>query len=165
MWGNERPHKLVETDREQIALWDCPDLETLSTHEGKIRVVKAQVSWPADPQKTPGSTWWWMPATGIAGTEARPGQGAGGGPGTLAHRKHRLSPVDHKVALHPRLPPQRSGILALYWLFFAAFNLLSLFLYCQLKSYGRDATDVTRTISRLIDEMLDELPRFAWDTS
>ena len=57
------------------------------------------------------------------------------------------------------------GILALYWLFFAAFNLLSLFVYCQLKSYGRYATDVTRTLSRLIDEMLDELPQLAWDTS
>ena len=47
---------------------------------------------------------------------------------------------------------------ALFWLFFAAFNLLTLFLYCQLRSYGRDrGKDVTRTISRLVDEMLDDL--------
>jgi hypothetical protein len=58
---------------------------------------------------------------------------------------------------------------ALFWLFFAAFNLLTLFLYRQLRCYGRDrGKDVTRTISRLIDEMLAELARLdrsPWDTS
>jgi len=53
--------------------------------------------------------------------------------------------------------------------FFAAFNLLTLFLYRQLRCYGRDrGNDVTRTISRLVDEMLDDLGRLAataWDTS
>ncbi len=61
------------------------------------------------------------------------------------------------------------GIRALYWLFFAAFNLLTLFLYLQLRSYGRDrGRDPTRTISRLIDEMRDDLARLVdspWDTS
>ena len=61
------------------------------------------------------------------------------------------------------------GILALYWLFFAAYNLLTLFLYRQLCSYGRDrGKDPTRTISRLVDEMLDDLARLQrspWDTS
>jgi hypothetical protein len=61
------------------------------------------------------------------------------------------------------------GLLALYWLFFAAFNLLTLFLYLQLRSYGRDrGSHVTRTISRLIDEMLDDLARLdrsPWNTS
>ena len=34
----------------------------------------------------------------------------------------------------------------------------NIFLYCQLRSYGRDrGKDVTRTISRLVDEMLDDL--------
>jgi hypothetical protein len=62
-----------------------------------------------------------------------------------------------------------TGMRALYWLFFAAFNLLTLFLYCQVRSHGRDRRrNVTRTISRLVDEMLDELvilERQAWDTS
>ena len=61
------------------------------------------------------------------------------------------------------------GIEALYWLFFAAYNLLTLFLYRQVRRYGRDrGGDGTRTISRLIDEMLDELARLTespWDTS
>jgi len=62
-----------------------------------------------------------------------------------------------------------NGIRALFWLFFAAFNLLTLFLYCQLRCYGRDrGKHVTRTISRLVDEMWDDLVRFGdgvWDTS
>jgi len=38
--------------------------------------------------------------------------------------------------------------------------LLTLFLYRQLCSYGRDrGNDVTRTISRLVDEMRDDLAR------
>ncbi len=60
-------------------------------------------------------------------------------------------------------------MLALYWIFFAAFNLLTLFLYRQVRSCGRDrGKDVTRTISRLIDEMADDLARpdrSPWDTS
>ena len=34
--------------------------------------------------------------------------------------------------------PHDRGPQALYWLFFAAYNLLTLFLYRQLRSYGRD---------------------------
>jgi hypothetical protein len=163
MWGNERPHKLVQTDREQIALWDCPDLETLSTYEGKIRVVKAEVSWPADPKRTPST--WSMLVTGLAMRRLTPEKVLA----VAQARWHIENTGFHQWTTRWRFTHvflhSGPGILALYWLFFAAFNLLSLFLYCQLKSYGRDATDVTRTISRLIDEMLDELPRFAWDTS
>jgi len=57
----------------------------------------------------------------------------------------------------------------LYCLFFAAYNLLTLFLYRQLRSYGRDrGKEVTRTISRLVDEMLDDLARLdrsPWNSS
>jgi len=60
-------------------------------------------------------------------------------------------------------------MLALDWFFFAAFNLLTLFLYRQLCCYGRDrGRNVTRTISHLVEEMRDELSRLdhsAWDTS
>jgi hypothetical protein len=51
--------------------------------------------------------------------------------------------------------------------FFAAYDLLTLFLHRQLRCYGRDrGTDKTRTISRLIDEILDDLARLTsspWD--
>jgi len=58
-----------------------------------------------------------------------------------------------------------NAIRALFWLFFGAFNLLTLFLYCQLRRYGRDrGRNVNRTISRLGHEMLDELARLGSDT-
>jgi hypothetical protein len=70
---------------------------------------------------------------------------------------------DHVFRHHPQ------GLRSLFWLFFAAFNLLTLFQYLQLCSYGRDCgKDVTRTLSRLVDQMLDELASWhglAWDTS
>ena len=70
---------------------------------------------------------------------------------------------DHVFRHHP------IGIRALFWLFFAAFNLLTLFQYLQLRAYGRDCgKNVTHTLSRLIDQMLDELargPDLVWDTS
>jgi len=77
----------------------------------------------------------------------------------------------HRRDWTPRSPPPAGhafthdarGLQALFWLFFAAYNTLTLFLYCQLRSYGRDRKkDVTRTISRLIDEMLDDLARFGF---
>lgn len=163
MWSEERPHKIVESEHERIALWDCPDLETLSTYEGKIRVVKAEVSGPARPERTPSI--WCMVVTGLAARRLVPEKVLA----VARARWHIENTGFHQWTTRWRFTHiflhSGPGILALYWLFFAAFNLLSLFLYCQLKSYGRDATDVTRTISRLIDEMLDELPHLAWDTS
>lgn len=163
IWGDEPPHKLLETERERIALWDCPDLETLSTYEGRIRVVKAVVSWPADPKRTPST--WSMVATGLPARRLAPEKVLA----VARARWHIENTGFHQWTTRWRFTHvfvhSGPGILALYWLFFAAFDLLSLFLYCQLKSYGRDATNVTQTISRLVDEMLDELPRFAWDTS
>jgi hypothetical protein len=163
IWDAESPHQLVQTDRERIALWDCPDLETLSTYEGKIRVVKAQLSWPPESQKTP-STWCAL-VTGLPARRLTPDKVLA----VARARWHIENTGFHQWTTRWRFSHvflhSGPGILALYWLFFAAFNLLSLFVYCQLKSYGRAATNVTRTISRLIDEMLDELPQLAWDTS
>ena len=59
---------------------------------------------------------------------------------------------------------------ALFWLFFLAFNLLQLFAYRQLGGYGRDrGKDATKTLRRLVDEMMGDLERFdllfAWNSS
>jgi hypothetical protein len=71
--------------------------------------------------------------------------------------------LGHVFRHHP------DALRSLFWLFLAAFDLLTLFQYLQLRSYGRDCgKNVTRTISRLIDEMLDELAggqSLVWDTS
>jgi hypothetical protein len=53
-----------------------------------------------------------------------------------------------------------AAIVNLFWLFLAAYNLLTLFLYRQDRSYGRArGKDVTRTISRFVDILNDDLAR------
>lgn len=168
LWGNQPAHKIVEDEqaRERIELWDCPDLETLRSYEGKIRCVRGRVTRLDDPPPPP-STWCMVvvgqaqrlaPEKVLAVARARWHI-----ENTGFHQWTTRWQFDH-VFLH-----HANGIRALFWLFFTAFNLLTLFLYRQLRSYGRDrGKDVTRTISRLIDEMLDELALFhhaAWDTS
>ena len=46
IWGKQPPHKLVEDEaaRESIELWDCPELETLRSYQGKIRCVRGRVT-------------------------------------------------------------------------------------------------------------------------
>jgi len=168
IWQGHAPHRVVEDERaqERIELWDCPELEMLETYEGKIRVVRGQVSSLRDPQKPP--TTWCMLVTGKATRLAdfkvlAVARARWHIENTGFHQWTTRWKFSH-VFVH-----DANGILALFWLFFAAFNLLTLFLYCQLKSYGRDrGKDVTRTISRLIDQMLDDLARLdrpVWDTS
>jgi len=159
IWGHQPPHKLVEDKeaRESIELWDCPELETLRSYEGKIRCVRGRVTRLERPDKPP-STWCMLvvgkaqrlaPEKVLAVARARWHI-----ENTGFHQWTTRWRFDHVFTHHA------NGIRALFWLFFAAFNLLTLFLYCQLRCYGRDrGKHVTRTISRLVDEMLDDLVR------
>jgi hypothetical protein len=167
LWGDQPAQKLVEDEEahERIELWDCPELETLDSYQGKLRCVRGRVTHLEHPKKPP-STWCML----------------------VASRAQRLAPEKVLAVARARWHIENTafhqwttrwqfnhvfthhavGIRALFWLFFAAFNLLTLFLYCQLRSYGRDrGKHVTRTISRLVDEMLDDLvqPGPGWDTS
>lgn len=169
IWGGEPPHEVFDDKKtgERLELWDCREIKTLSTYDGPIRVVRAQVTDPSKPNK-PTSTWC-MVATGVAATRLSSRQVLAIGRGrwhienTGFHQWVTRWYFDH-VFVH-----DGHGILAIFWLFFAAFNLLTLFLYRQLRSYGRDrGKDVTRTISRLVDEMNDDLARLdhsPWDSS
>jgi hypothetical protein len=159
LWGNEPPHRTVEdaTARERVELWDCPELETLQSYDGKIRCVRGRVTKLAHPEREPST--WCMLVTGkaqrlspqkvLAVARARWHI-----ENTGFHQWTSRWQLGHVFTHHP------NAIRALFWLFFAAYNLLTLFLYCQLRCYGRDrGKDVTRTISRLVDEMLDDLAR------
>jgi len=168
IWGNQPPHKIVEDQeaRESIELWDCPELETLQSYVGKIRCVRGRVTRLKHPEKPPST--WCMLVTGKALRLAPEkvlavGRARWHIENTGFHQWTTRWQFDHVFTHHA------NGIRALFWLFFAAFNLLTLFLYCQLRSYGRDrGKDVTRTISRLVDEMLDDLVLLkagVWDTS
>lgn len=168
LWQHESPQVVVdEKKRERIQLWDCPEIQTLDSYKGPIRVVRGIISnidRPEQPRRT-----WCMLVTGIA-TKLSPqkilsvARGRWHIENTGFHQWTTRWCFDHVFVHHAK------AIQALFWLFFAAFNLLTLFLYRQLRSYGRDrGKDVTQTVSRLIDEMLDDLARLHtspwWDSS
>jgi hypothetical protein len=158
IWGDAAPQTTIEDKQagERIELWDCPDLETLHTYRsGKIRCVRARLTRLDQPNRQPST--WSMLVTGAPARRLSPER-------VLAVARARWH--IENTGFHQWVTRWRFGhvfthnanaIRALFWLFFAAFNLLTLFLYCQLRSYGRDRKDVTRTISRLVDEMLDDL--------
>jgi hypothetical protein len=158
IWGKQPPHRVVEDEAasERIELWDCPELETLDTYEGKIRVVRALVTNTKEAGKDPSQ--WCFLVTGAPARRLSPEKVLAVGRGrwhieNTGFRQWTTCWYFDHVFVH-----DARGMLALYWLFFTAFNLLTLFLYCQLRCYGRDrGTDTTRTISRLIDEMRDDL--------
>lgn len=159
IWGDEPPHQVVDDEAgERIELWDCRDIETLDTYKGQMRVVRGRVTKLKGPKAGEVSTWC-MVVTGKA-TKLVPRQVLAVARG----RWHIENTAFGQWTLHWKFTHvfihDGNAILALYWLFIAAFNLLTLFLYRQLRCYGRDrGKDVTQTISRLIDEMLDDLAR------
>ncbi|HJX52088.1 MAG TPA: hypothetical protein VJ801_04920 [Polyangia bacterium] len=169
IWDKQPPHEVFDDKKrgERLELWDCRDITTLSTYDGPIRVVRAVVKDHAQPSK-PSHTWC-MVTTGVAATRLSPRQVLAIARGrwhienTGFHQWVTRWYFEH-VFVHDAV-----GIQAIFWLFFAGFNLLTLFLYRQLCSYGRDrGRDVTRTISRLIDEINDDLARLdcsPWDSS
>ncbi len=192
IWGSSPPQEVFEDaeTKERIELWDCPDLETLDTYKGSIRVVRGRVTStegesesdkkkpnektkrstagtdePKKPKKP--STWCMLVIGQAAKLSSRKVLAVARArwhiENTGFHQWTTRWYFEH-VFVH-----DQHGMQALYWLFFAAFNLLTLFLYQQLRCYGRDrGRDVTRTISRLIDEMNDDLARLVhspWNTS
>lgn len=167
LWGKEPAQTTIDDDqaRERIELWDCPDLETLqSYHGGTIRCVRARVTKLACPNRTPST--WCMLVTGTPQRRLTPQKVLA----VARARWHIENTGFHQWTTRWRFghvfTHNANAIRALFWLFFSAFNLLTLFLYCQLRSYGRDrGRNVNRTISRLVDQMLDELARLKSDTS
>jgi hypothetical protein len=168
LWAGQAPHKIVEDDKahERIALWDCRDLETLTSYEGKIRCVRGCLTRLKHPEEPPST--WCMLVTGKASRLAPEkvlavARARWHIENTAFHQWTTRWRLGHVFRHHP------DALRSLFWLFLAAFDLLTLFQYLQLRCYGRDCgKNVTRTISRLIDQMLDELARWqnlAWDTS
>ena len=168
LWKDQAPDKIVEDEKthERTALWDCRDLETLSTYQGKIRCVRGCPTRLSHPEQPPST--WCMLVTGKA-TRLSPEKVLAVArarwhiENTGFHQWTTRWRLGHVFRHHP------DALRSLFWLFLAAYNLLTLFQYLQLRSYGRDCgNNVTRTISRLVDEMRDELAcwqHLAWNTS
>lgn len=167
LWGNQPAEQVIDDahNHEHIELWDCPGLETLSSYQGPIRVIRGVV------HKLREDTVhnWCLGVTGCATRLSAKqllaiGRGRWHIENTGFHQFTQCWRFAHVFTHGPEALP------ALFFIFMLAFNLLQLFLYRQLCSYGRDrGNDVTRTISSLIDEMKGDLERLeapiAWDTS
>ena len=167
LWKGKPADKVVIDDekRERIELWDCPDVETLDTYDGKIRVVRGVVHDLVDEKDRT----WCMGVTGCA-TRISPRQLLAINRGRWHIENTAFHQFTHRWHFNHVFTHGAEAIPALFWIFILAFNLLQLFLYRKLCSYGRDrGNDVTRTISRLVDEMLDDLARLdstlIWNSS
>ena len=159
LWGDQPAQETFEDEQrhEHVQLWEAPDLETLSTYTGPIRVVRGRVTNLKAPEAA-SKTWCMLVVGRATRLSARNVLAVARGrwhiENTGFHQWTTRWKFNH-VFVH-----DAKGIRALYWLFFAAYNILTLFLYRQLLSYGRArGKDVTRTISRLVDEMCDDLAR------
>jgi len=167
LWEGEPPVKVVHDaeKHERIELWDCPEIQTLSSYRGPIRVVRGIVHREGESEPTT----WCFAVTGkatplSAERVVRAGRSRWHIENTGFDQWTRYWQFTHVFTHGARALP------ALMWLFFLAFNLLQLFVYRQIGGYGRDrGKDVTRTFLRLVDEMRDDLARLetplAWDTS
>jgi len=161
------PDEIFDDEKtgERIEIWDCPEIRTLSTYQGAIRVIRTVV-YKEGVEKP---TTFCFAATGKAAklprrSLLRAGRSRWHIENTAFDQWTQYWPFTH-VFTH-----SENGVDALLWLLILAFDLLQFFLYRQLCSYGRDrGKDVTRTILRLIDEMRDELARLneriPWDSS
>jgi hypothetical protein len=167
LWGDRPADKVLWDDarRERVALWDCPGLETLESYKGPIRVVRGQVH---KARERTDHTWCFAVTGTATRLSARQVVAAGRG------RWHVENTAFHQWVVHWHFDHvfthHATATTALLWFFVLAFNLLQLFLYRQVRSYGRDrGTDVTRTIVRFIDELRDALACLdapvVWDTS
>jgi hypothetical protein len=167
LWGDRPPDRVVEDakKRERIELWDCTEIRTLGTYDGPIRVVRARITDLSNPRAKPRN--WCIAVTGRAARRLSAHQVLRVARG----RWHLENTGFHQWTKHWKFRHvfrhTANALTALFWYFFAAYDLLTLFLYRQLRCYGRDrGKDKTRTISRLIDEILDDLARLTcspWD--
>jgi hypothetical protein len=167
IWGQSPPQKVIidREKHERLELWDTPRLETLDSYDGEFRVVRAHVYGLNKPEQERHT--WCALVTGSA-LRLTPEQII-----AVARRRWQIENTFHQWTTHWYFDHvfvlDGHAIRTLFGLFFAAYNLLTFFLYLQLKSYGRDrGKDVTKTISRFIDECRDDLPLLSepiWDTS
>jgi hypothetical protein len=181
LWDGKPPQDVVHDrkNKERIELWDCPDLQTLSSYKGAIRAVRGIVHGEDQDeekkkkkkkkQEEEGPTTWCFGVTGKA-TRLSMRQVVRVGRGRWHLENTGFNQWTQHWHFTHVFTHSAHGLQAIFWLFFLVFNLLQCFLYRQLRCYGRDrGKDVTQTILRLIDEMRDDLARLdqpeCWDTS
>jgi len=173
VWGSQ-PGTVVEDAEahERLELWDCPGVQTLTTYDGPIRVVRAVISPLGEsvPSRHFERRQW---CALVVGKHALP-LSARQVLRVVRARWHLENTGFNQWTQHWRFEhvfiTDAAGISALFATFFLAFNLLQLFVYRQLKTYGRlRGKDPTRTILRVVDIFWGDLHRLleplCWDSS
>ena len=136
---------------ESVEFWDVDEIQTLETYQGKVRVLRAEVS----KREQPPSTWCFA----LIGSRAR------GLSRRTALKIGRARWHIENTAFNQWIQYWNLGhvfrhtdnaLLALLLLWILAFNLLQLFLYRRLKR-DRRPQDPTDTIRHIVEVMLREL--------
>jgi hypothetical protein len=153
IFGNTPPDKVIDDENsgERIELWDVQDIETLSTYEGKIRVVRGLVT--KTKNKEPST--WCMAVIGKANKlSARQVLSAARGRWHIENTGFNqwvshwnLNHVFHHTA---------NALAAIFYIWMLAFNLLQLFIYRRLKR-SRRPKDPCDTIRHIVEVMQREV--------
>jgi len=159
LWAGRPPCETFvdEQARELVELWDCKDLTTLSTFKGPIRVSRAVVH-PLDPADDSESKQWCFISIGIPARRLTTRQLFR----VIRARWHIENTgfnqwTKHWPFQHVFVNAWR-GMEAVFGFLFAAFNLLQLFLYRQVKSYARlKGKDPTKTIISFVAKVREDL--------
>jgi len=159
LWAGKPPDETVE-DKEAgnfIELWDCKNLQTLSTFKGPIRVTRALIH-PLDPDDAAEPKQWCFVSIGVAARKLTARQLLK----VIRARWHIENTgfnqwTQHWPFEHVFVNDWR-GLEALFGFLFTAFNVLQLFLYRQVKGYARlKGTDPTKTIISFVEKLRDDL--------
>lgn len=171
LWRGQSPTVIDNpAKRERIELWDQPGLETLSTYNGPIRVVRAVVHREGVADKNRETSTWCFAVTGKASRRLSAAQIVTIGRGRWHIENTAFNQWTQHWKLSHVFTHGPNALPALFWVFILAFNLLQLFAYRQLGGYGRErGKEPTKTLIRLVDEMMGDLERLdetvSWNTS
>ena len=159
-----------EDARERLHLWDCPQL-SMTNYSGSVRVVRGVVEpLTARPALLNRKRQWCMMAIGAAVQRLTPRQVLRVARGRWHLENTGFNQWTQHWKFEHVFVNDGKGITAIFAFFFLAFNLLQLFVYRQLGTYGRlRGKDPTRTILRVVDCMLADLHRLdqtlCWDST
>ncbi len=153
LWRNQLPcETYTDPDtKEHVQFWNSDDIDTLTTYNGKIRVLRAVVTKPDKTQMT------WCLA--IIGKRAR-SIGRRTALKILRARWHIENTAFNQWIQHWNLGHvfrhTSNAIMAVLLLWMLAFNLLQLFIYRRLKR-PRRPKDPTNTIRHIVEVMLRDV--------
>jgi len=160
LWNGLPPSEVYEDKEagERVELWDCKELTTLDSFKGPIRVTRALVHSLEERTGKAKPRQWCFISIGVALNRLTARQlfkairGRWHIENTGFNQWTQHWPFEHVFVNDWR------GMQALFSFLFAAFNLMQLFLYRQVKGYARlKGTDPTKTIISFVAKVREDL--------